>query len=98
MNNLALSESTSVGEIVATLEGTDADDGPVHFGLYGTDRFKVDKDTGQVTLVQSLDHEVGFNYLHKYIDFQFCNAYYNFFFIGQRYPYVLCYHRRYRQE
>lgn len=58
MNNLVLSESTPVGEAIATLQGTDADGGPVSFGLHGTDRFKVDKVTGQVTLVKPLDHEV----------------------------------------
>lgn len=58
MNNLALSESTPVGEIVYRLEGTDPEDSPVHYGIIGTDRFEVDRDTGDVVVAKPLDREV----------------------------------------
>lgn len=58
MNNQALSEKTPVGEVVFTLEGTDPEGGPVHYGLHGTDLLKVDRDTGEVRVVKPLDHEV----------------------------------------
>lgn len=59
MNNLVLSEKTRVGDIVFKLEGTDPEGSPVHFGLHGTDLLEVDRDTGNVTVVKPLDHEVG---------------------------------------
>lgn len=58
MNNLALSERTPVGEVVFTLEGTDPEGSPVHFGLHGTDLLEVNRDTGKVTVVKPLDYEV----------------------------------------
>lgn len=58
MSNLVLSEKTPVGEIATKLEGSDPENGPVHFGLYGTDLLEVDRDTGEVTVAKPLDREV----------------------------------------
>lgn len=58
MNNQALYESTPVGEKVYRLEGYDPEDSPVHYGIVGTDRFNVDRDTGEVTVAKPLDREV----------------------------------------
>ncbi|XP_025829338.1 cadherin-87A [Agrilus planipennis] len=58
MNNLVLSERTLVGTVVYKLEGTDPEESPVHYGLHGTDRLKVNRDTGDVTVVKPLDREV----------------------------------------
>lgn len=58
MDKLVLSERTPVGEEVFKLEGTDPENSPVHFGLHGTDLFKVNRDSGEVTLVRPLDREV----------------------------------------
>ncbi|CAH0398993.1 unnamed protein product [Chilo suppressalis] len=57
MNNLALSESTPVGSIVYTLQGTDPEGLPIKYNLVGTDKFSVDPDTGDVTLNRPLDRE-----------------------------------------
>lgn len=62
MNNQVLSEKTPVGEIVFKLEGSDPEGGPVHYGLHGTDLFKVDRNTGDVITVKPLDHEVSLLY------------------------------------
>ncbi|CAK1578959.1 unnamed protein product [Parnassius mnemosyne] len=56
-DNLALSESTPVGEIVYTLQGSDPEGLPIKYGLVGTDKFSVNPDTGEVTLIQPLDRE-----------------------------------------
>nr|UZM07820.1 cadherin 1 [Geocoris pallidipennis] len=58
MNNEVLLESTPVGTKVATLEGLDPEDSPIRFGISGTDRFSVDPETGDVTLIRPLDREV----------------------------------------
>lgn len=58
MNNLVLSEKTPVGEVVFTLEGTDPEGSPVHYGMHGTDLLQVNRDTGEVKVVKPLDHEV----------------------------------------
>lgn len=66
MNNLALSESTSVDTIVYTLEGYDPEGGNVTFGLIGSDNFDVDPQTGEVKIVKELDREVIFHiFFHK---------------------------------
>ncbi|XP_061704355.1 cadherin-87A isoform X2 [Cydia pomonella] len=57
MNNLPLSESTPVGSVVYTLQGTNPSGGPVKYSLVGTDKFSVDPVSGEVTLVQPLDRE-----------------------------------------
>ncbi|XP_053605342.1 cadherin-87A isoform X2 [Plodia interpunctella] len=57
MNNLPLSESTPIGEIVYTLQGMDPEGLPIKYDLVGTDKFKVDPVTGNVTLVRQLDRE-----------------------------------------
>jgi hypothetical protein len=59
INNLAISERTPVGSVIYTLEGSDPENGPVHFGLEGTDVLKVNSNTGAVTVVKPLDYEVG---------------------------------------
>ncbi|GLV42165.1 Cadherin 87A, partial [Carabus blaptoides fortunei] len=58
MNNQALYESTPVGDVVYRLEGYDPEGFKVHYGLVGTDRFKVDRDSGEVTIAKPLDREV----------------------------------------
>ncbi|VVD05271.1 unnamed protein product [Leptidea sinapis] len=57
MDNLALSESTAVGDVVYTLLGTDPNGLPIKYGLVGTDKFAVNTKTGEVTLVHPLDRE-----------------------------------------
>ncbi|CAH2085946.1 unnamed protein product [Euphydryas editha] len=58
MDNLALSESIPVGNIVYTLQGqTDPEGLPIKYGLVGTDKFSVNPATGEVTLVLPLDRE-----------------------------------------
>ncbi|XP_017767839.1 PREDICTED: cadherin-87A isoform X2 [Nicrophorus vespilloides] len=58
INNLALAETTPVGTVVFTLEGSDPENSTVHFGLNGTDLLKVNRDTGAVTVVKPLDREI----------------------------------------
>ncbi|XP_073952760.1 cadherin 87A [Choristoneura fumiferana] len=58
MNNLPLSESTPVGDVVYTLKGADPSGRSVKYGLVGTDKFSVDPVSGAVTLVQPLDREI----------------------------------------
>ncbi|KPJ12580.1 Cadherin-87A, partial [Papilio machaon] len=57
VDNLALSESTPVGQIVHTLNGTDPEGLPVKYDLVGTNKFSVNPDTGEITLIQPLDRE-----------------------------------------
>ncbi|XP_041988772.1 cadherin-87A [Aricia agestis] len=58
MDNLPLSESTPLGTVVYTLQGTTDPEGlPIKYGLVGTDKFFVNPETGEVTLQQSLDRE-----------------------------------------
>ncbi|XP_045449394.1 cadherin-87A-like [Melitaea cinxia] len=58
MDNLALYESTPVGEIIYTLQGqTDPEGLPIKYGLVGTDKFSVNPESGEVTLVLPLDRE-----------------------------------------
>ncbi|CAH0724033.1 unnamed protein product, partial [Brenthis ino] len=58
MDNLALSESMPVGDVVYTLQGTTDPEGlPIKYGLVGTDKFSVNSATGEVTLVKPLDRE-----------------------------------------
>lgn len=61
MNNLVLSESTPINDIVYTLEGYDPEGGNVTFGLIGSDNFAVDPTSGQVRVIKSLDREVCVN-------------------------------------
>ncbi|GBP51652.1 Cadherin-87A [Eumeta japonica] len=58
MDNLPLSESTPLGEVVYALKGRDPEGQPIKYGLVGTDRFSVNADTGEITLVKPLDREV----------------------------------------
>nr|XP_026497199.1 cadherin-87A-like isoform X1 [Vanessa tameamea]XP_026497200.1 cadherin-87A-like isoform X2 [Vanessa tameamea] len=58
MDNLALYESTAVGDTVYTLQGTTDPEGlPIKYGLVGTDKFSVNSSTGEVTLILPLDRE-----------------------------------------
>ncbi|XP_048477676.1 cadherin-87A isoform X1 [Plutella xylostella] len=57
MNNLAVSELTPPGTVVYRLQGSDPEGGPIKYGLVGTDKFSVDPETGDVTLVKPLDKE-----------------------------------------
>lgn len=50
-------ENTPVGTSVFRLEGFDPENSPVSFGIEGTDRFAVDKDTGVVTVQNKIDRE-----------------------------------------
>lgn len=70
INNLVISERTPVGEVIFKLEGTDPENGPVHFGLHGTDLLKVNRDTGDVTVVKPLDREVRTSNLSKNLSSQ----------------------------
>lgn len=58
INNLAVSEGTPVGKVLFTVNATDPEGSPVHYGIVGTDRVGVDKDTGEVRVIQPLDREV----------------------------------------
>ncbi|MPC90136.1 Cadherin-87A [Portunus trituberculatus] len=58
MNLHVVSESTPVGAAVYTLKGSDPEGSPVMFGLSGTDRLRVDPNSGVVTVVRPLDREV----------------------------------------
>ncbi|KAJ9578812.1 hypothetical protein L9F63_004962, partial [Diploptera punctata] len=58
VNNLVVSESTPVGSLITTVKANDPENSPVHFGIVGTDRFSVDKDTGEIRVAQPLDREV----------------------------------------
>lgn len=58
INNLAISENTPVGNVIATLEGWDPENSTVHYDLEGTDLLKVNRNTGAVTVVKPLDYEV----------------------------------------
>lgn len=61
MNNLVLSESERVGNVVYQLEGYDPEGSNVTFGLVGSDNFQVDARTGEVRLIKELDREVSVN-------------------------------------
>jgi hypothetical protein len=58
INNLAISEGTPVGKVLFTVNATDPEGSPVHYGIVGTDRLGADKDKGEVRVVQPLDREV----------------------------------------
>lgn len=58
LNNLVLSENTTVGSVIGTLKGTDKEGSVLHYGIDGTDLLSVDHDTGVVKLVKPLDREV----------------------------------------
>ncbi|XP_044756698.1 cadherin-87A [Coccinella septempunctata] len=57
MNNLAISEATPVGSVIYTLEGSDPENGTVHFKLEGTDVLQVNAENGDVTVAKPLDFE-----------------------------------------
>uniref|UniRef100_A0A1A9WEW2 Cadherin domain-containing protein n=1 Tax=Glossina brevipalpis TaxID=37001 RepID=A0A1A9WEW2_9MUSC len=56
-NNLVLSESTPVGTVVYQLEGSDPEGSNVTFGSIGSDHFRVDPISGNITLIKPLDRE-----------------------------------------
>lgn len=56
MSNLYINEDTPIGSSVYTLKGRDPDGGRLFYYLSG-DTFSVDKDTGVVKLIRSLDRE-----------------------------------------
>jgi hypothetical protein len=58
INNLPISEGTPVGKVLVTVNATDPEGSPVHYGIVGTDRLGVDKGTGELRVVQPLDREV----------------------------------------
>jgi hypothetical protein len=58
INNLAVNEGTQVGNVLFTVNASDPEGSPVHYGIVGTDRLGVDKDTGEVRVIQPLDREV----------------------------------------
>ena len=62
MNQHLLEENTPVGSPVYTLQGMDPEGSEVRFGIEGTDTFKVDPQTGVVTVAKNIDREsqVGF--------------------------------------
>ncbi|XP_073989842.1 cadherin 87A [Rhodnius prolixus] len=51
-------ENIPVGSVVGTLEGIDPEGATVRYGISGTDKFQVNSQTGEVTLVKPLDYEV----------------------------------------
>ena len=58
--SLTVSESTEVGEIVATITAMDSDPslhGLLKYSLMGVTEFKIDSETGQLFLSQPLDYE-----------------------------------------
>ena len=58
INNLAVNEDTPVGNVLFTVNATDPEGSPVHYGILDTDRLGVDQDTGEVRVTQPLDREV----------------------------------------
>ena len=58
MQGLVLFENVPIGDVVYTLRGEDPEDSPLRYGIVGTDRFEVDRTTGQVRVVRPLDREV----------------------------------------
>jgi len=58
INNFPVNEGTPVGNILFTVNATDPEGSPVHYGIVGTDRLGVDKDTGEVRVIHPLDREV----------------------------------------
>ncbi|KAE8740358.1 hypothetical protein FOCC_FOCC014138, partial [Frankliniella occidentalis] len=58
MQGLVLFEDAAVGDVVYTLKGEDPEGSPLRYGLVGTDRFEVDRITGQVRVVRPLDREI----------------------------------------
>ena len=67
VDNLVVSESMPVGTLVTTVKASDPEGSPVHFGIVGTDRFSVDKDTGEIRVAQPLDREVKCNLYMQYM-------------------------------
>lgn len=57
MNNIVLSENKAVGSVVYRLEGYDPEGSNVTFGSIGSDHFKVDPESGNITLIKPLDRE-----------------------------------------
>lgn len=57
MNNFPVSETTPVGTVIYTLEGSDPENSTVQFDLEGTDVLKVNRKTGEVTVIKPLDRE-----------------------------------------
>uniref|UniRef100_A0A8D8SJI2 Cadherin-87A n=2 Tax=Cacopsylla melanoneura TaxID=428564 RepID=A0A8D8SJI2_9HEMI len=51
-------ENTPVGTVVLKLEGVDPEGSPVKYGIQGTDRFSVDRDSGELRVAEPLDREV----------------------------------------
>ncbi|GFG39324.1 hypothetical protein Cfor_05829, partial [Coptotermes formosanus] len=47
INNLPVSEGTPVGKVLFTVNATDPEGSPVHYGILDTDQVGVDKDTGE---------------------------------------------------
>ncbi|CAL4115826.1 unnamed protein product, partial [Meganyctiphanes norvegica] len=58
MNLEVLNEDTPVGAAVYTLQATDPEEGPIKYGLTGSDRLKVNPETGVVTVTRPLDREI----------------------------------------
>ena len=57
---ITLFESTSIGVTVLTVTATDVDsttNGQIQYSLEGTNTFSISTTTGDITLVQTLDHE-----------------------------------------
>lgn len=51
-------ENTPVGTSVFRLEGVDPENSPVYYGIEGTDLLSVDRNTGDVTVINNIDREV----------------------------------------
>lgn len=67
MNNRVVSENTAIGTVIYTLQASDPENSSITYDLRGTDALQVDHKTGKVTVIKSLDYEVGktrYTYLH----------------------------------
>lgn len=51
-------ENTPIGTSVFRLEGVDPENSPVYYGIEGTDVLSVDRNSGDVTVINTIDREV----------------------------------------
>lgn len=65
MNNLVIPENTPIGTVIYTLNASDPENGSIRYDLHGTDVLKVDHETGDVTVIKTLDYEVRYDILYS---------------------------------
>jgi len=83
INNHAVNEDTPVGNVLFTVNATDPEGSPVHYGILDTDRLGVDQDTGEVRVIQPLDREVSLSDLLLFI-FRTTDKHKTFLFLSFR--------------